>query len=1405
MAAPLHTDAWRSVRELRPAPLLRQYELTDPEHADGAPVMGLDSLAPPFLNATPVPAFMAQLCATGLPFNVHVKAGAIFHKEDEDEPDIMYFSLPPFMVEPNRVDSISDWNTLRAILLRSMEYKIENMEGLPSSVIFIGLDLLRFTFVPLDNLAAFQARLPQLVGGTKARLPEVLLNKKCCLTIENGDEQCLRCCVMSYVLKIYLDEHAKRWGKYLDNFSKGPKVKGWKPIYKDCGINFECLPTEHGASLDDIAALELANPELAIFVYIWKQCCVDDLSEDFPVLRRAPPSDMQQRPIQIILLHHANHWFLVTNFQFFMCQQSQEISRFAANNHNTMHSCHRCMQNFRNPEKLSAHLTRCNGQRFDAEPSLPRLPSTRNPKDKCEVYFKNTKNTFLHNVMVYSDIETYRAPLDKKMGRSKVTGENRHAASIGYHTVAEGFPVQDEFQNHLFVDLGGGRVDVGGGVVKEQTNVFTEYVRSLCRLVLSWDQIRKNQQRIAMTKEAWRVFNEATVCAHCGNAFKSKADKCRDHDHVTAAFRAALCRGCNAKARIPTTIPVGTHNSTNYDNAFYVRGIARLQASAEAQMGIHEFVGLEPQEKDVPIYKWTMDLVATSSEKFKSISFGSRQHRLRWIDTCAFLQGSLAKLMASQAKQHPMRNADGSVMQNHKGEDVLDFGSAFPICASLHPFMPEESDTASDLERLRDLMRKIPFPYSALTGPHIWDEPAVLSREHYFDEFDQEHISNEDYAFMQSLASKCGMRTFRQYHDCYLCTDVLALSDVFESFRRKFHETLGIDPVHYLGIPGAAMDALLKNSGARIRNITRESAGGQGAKLMNDINDNIRGGLSCMFRPHVKANNPKCSHYIPCDPETHTWLIDWDVTSLYPANMCKPLPVGDYRLEAGFEAMDPDSRLQALHHLLDGYTDASPRGYMLIVGFEVPDELHDKFDFAPVVSRQVAWDELSQRQQTIKLRKAMAAVPSGAQMPAKNIAKLMANACPKLVPDLGHRVQGIHIEHAQELRKLGIRFTSVQRVWSYEQARIFQDFISKRAKERGQSTDKCYREIVKILMNSIFGKMLENKLRHCNAKLHTERAAFQRNASLRNCFSADIVHSDVYEDGSCSFLGLTKHFKQGGVVLDTPRMIGWAILEYSKLTMLRYHYNVVKKHFGDDRVQICMTDTDSLYELIRWPTDPVDHMHQLNVTQQCPVFDLSEVPRYANCQNAKRLGCIKYESGASVIEEAIFLASKMYVKKMYNAESAKAAVEAKGKGVPSRQLKRLCNFEAYRNALFFNEASSLSFFAFRHSKHIIKHCQITRQGLTADNDKVFILNAESSRPLGHKLNKILSDSTPTLGWDLQECEGDGLLIKQALKYVSEGVVRRTAVKDERLPEDGSEEEAEEEAEEEEEDGDVEEE
>ena len=138
-----------------------------------------------------------------------------------------------------------------------------------------------------------------------------------------------------------------------------------------------------------------------------------------------------------------------------------------------------------------------------------------------------------------------------------------------------------------------------------------------------------------------------------------------------------------------------------------------------------------------------------------------------------------------------------------------------------------------------------------------------------------------------NTANVMGWETFREFHDCYLHTDVLALADVMESYRDSFRAQSGLDPIHYVTLPGAAWDAMLRHSAREtpIRLITDEQA-------HRDLRASVMGGLSCIFQPFAQANNPELGEedYNPEEPVS--WISYLDFNAMYPAAMTLPMPNG---------------------------------------------------------------------------------------------------------------------------------------------------------------------------------------------------------------------------------------------------------------------------------------------------------------------------------------------------------------------------------------------------------------------------------------------------------------------------------------------------------------------------------
>ena len=87
-----------------------------------------------------------------------------------------------------------------------------------------------------------------------------------------------------------------------------------------------------------------------------------------------------------------------------------------------------------------------------------------------------------------------------------------------------------------------------------------------------------------------------------------------------------------------------------------------------------------------------------------------------------------------------------------------------------------------------------------------------------------------------------------EYSDLYLKTDVLLLSDIFENFRDKMILSHGLDPVHYVSIPGFTWDAMLKYTNNKLELLTDMD-------MITFFYKSIRGGLSQCSKRYSRAKN----------------------------------------------------------------------------------------------------------------------------------------------------------------------------------------------------------------------------------------------------------------------------------------------------------------------------------------------------------------------------------------------------------------------------------------------------------------------------------------------------------------------------------------------------------------------
>ena len=114
------------------------------------------------------------------------------------------------------------------------------------------------------------------------------------------------------------------------------------------------------------------------------------------------------------------------------------------------------------------------------------------------------------------------------------------------------------------------------------------------------------------------------------------------------------------------------------------------------------------------------------------------------------------------------------------------------------------------------LVRKGVYPYEYMDSWSKFEEDRLPSINDFYSKLNMSGISDDDYEHAKRVWGEFGLRNLVEYHDLYLKTDVILLSNVFEKFRKVCMENYEVDPAHFYTTAGLAWQACLKKTGMKL-------------------------------------------------------------------------------------------------------------------------------------------------------------------------------------------------------------------------------------------------------------------------------------------------------------------------------------------------------------------------------------------------------------------------------------------------------------------------------------------------------------------------------------------------------------------------------------------------------------
>ena len=637
-------------------------------------------------------------------------------------------------------------------------------------------------------------------------------------------------------------------------------------------------------------------------------------------------------------------------------------------------------------------------------------------------------------------------------------------------------------------------------------------------------------------------------------------------------------------------------------------------------------------------------------------------------DSFAFLTASLDKLVR-------LNKYEGN-------EKIKDWETRFRY-TSTNPYIKSKTD-------LNLLTEKGVYPYDYMNSWNKFDETKLPKKEYFYSKLYEENITDKDYARANIVWKHFNIKNLGEYHDLYLMTDVYLLTDVFENFRDMCLNYYGLDPAYYITLPNYSWNAFLSLTGVRLEQIHKK-------EMYEMIEHGLRGGMTqCSFKK-VEANNKYMNEdYDKSKPSSYISYLD--ANNLYGLAMCKKLPYGDFKWYYG--RMDEKRVLK--------YCDDDDIGYILEVDLDYPKELHDLHKDYPLAPEIMSINE----NMLSKVQKDIHKYFYGKDASDEKTNKLVLNVMDK-------KKYVLHISALKFYLQHGLRLKKVHRAISFKQANFLKPFIEFNTEKRKNANNDFEADLFKLMNNSVYGKTMENVRKHGDFEIVNTPERFQKLVNKPLFKHRHIINEDLV------IVEKDKHT----VELNKPIYMGMSILDYSKIHMYSFYYDVLKPKYQDN-IKLVYTDTDSY--VIKVETDDLyEDFKEINEYMDFSDYNV-EHPNYDKT-NKKVLGKFKDEMNGKIITHFIGLKPKAYCYKVYGDEKE----HKKSKGVVKHKVSNQLSYKTYDETLNRNCKEEVSFNTIRSKNHQIYSINQTKYALSNYDNKRYWYSDFESLPFGHYAIKYL--------------------------------------------------------------------
>ena len=473
------------------------------------------------------------------------------------------------------------------------------------------------------------------------------------------------------------------------------------------------------------------------------------------------------------------------------------------------HFCMYCLQCFSSERVLPNHVNNCL--------TINGVQAIKMPKQGENILeFNNFHKQLPVPFVIYADFEAITKKVQGcKQSEEMEKDKDRRSYTEAYQTHEDcgyGYKViccyDDKYSKYTSIYRG------ENAVYKFMEKMLEEV--EYCKTAIK----KHFNKPLVMTEVDEQHFKTMDGCHICGEKYTDKDVRVRDHCHITGKFRCSAHQECNLKLRIKPEnlkIPVIFHNLRGYDSHFIMQQIGEITNK-------HGYTNKKGEKEDLNI-----NTIPNNMEKYMAFMLGNH---LMFIDSFQFMSSSLDKLVSNLPK-----------------DDLIYTSKAFKG------------------KRLDLMSQTGVYPYDYMDSFEKFNEKELPTKDQFYSILNDQHITDDEYNHAKEVWNTFMLRTLGNYHDLYLVSDMLLLTDVFENFRKTCMQYYKLDPCHYFTSPGLSWDSVLKMTNIKLELMTD-------IDMFQFIEKGMRGRASYIANRYGNANNKYMKEYDEKAPSKYIMYLD---------------------------------------------------------------------------------------------------------------------------------------------------------------------------------------------------------------------------------------------------------------------------------------------------------------------------------------------------------------------------------------------------------------------------------------------------------------------------------------------------------------------------------------------------